>query len=97
MLTGVTVGVLCLLKYGRRVPLETLAKLCNREEGFDDPALVPVARKNLQRVLEKAYKTGKGVIEDEVLDGVMALVGAYAGMCRHGGLRKGARLLPTSA
>ena len=31
--TGVTAGVLCLLKHGSRAQLDVLAKLCGRGEG----------------------------------------------------------------
>ena len=34
--TGVTAGVLRLLKYGSRAQLEALAELAGKEEGFDD-------------------------------------------------------------
>ena len=37
---GVTASVLRLLKYGNRAQLEALAKLCGKEEGFNDGALV---------------------------------------------------------
>ena len=37
--TGVTVGVLGVLKYGSLAQLEALAKLCGEEEGFHDTAL----------------------------------------------------------
>ena len=70
--TGVMAGVLRLLKYGNMAQLEALAKLCVREEGFDDEALVHEAEKILQKVLEKAYELGK-VTEEAVLDGVLAL------------------------
>ena len=70
--TGVMAGVLRLLKYGNMAQLEALAKLCVREEGFDDEALVHEAEKILQKVLEKAYELGK-VTEEAVLDGVMVL------------------------
>ena len=77
--TGVTAGVLRLLRYGSRAQLEALAKLAGKEEGFDDKALTLEARKRLQRVLEKAHKAGK-VTEEEVLDGVLALGEAHMWM-----------------
>ena len=43
--TGVTVGVLHLLRYGSRSQLQALVRLCNRDEGFDDPPLLLEARK----------------------------------------------------
>ena len=77
--TGVTAGVLRLLRYGSRAQLEALAELAGEEEGFDDKALTLEARKRLQRVLEKAHKAGK-VTEEEVLDGVLQLGNAYMWM-----------------
>merc|ERR1719506_1333791 len=74
--TGVTAGVLRLLRYGSRAQLEALAKLAGREDGFDDRALTLETRKRLQRVLEKAYESGK-LTEEEVLDGILALGEAH--------------------
>ena len=74
--TGVTADVLRLLKYCSRAQLEALAKLCGRDEGFKDMALLLEARKRSQEVLEKAYEAGK-VTEEEVLDGVLAPGKAY--------------------
>ena len=65
--TGVTAGVLRLLRYGSRAQLEALAKLAGKEEGFDDRALTLEARKRLQRVLEKEYESGKAKIEKLLL------------------------------
>jgi len=74
--TSVTAGVLSLVKYGSRAQLEVLANLCGKEEGFDDVALTLEARKRVQKILEKAHEAGEA-IEEEVLDGVMALGKAY--------------------
>ena len=63
MSTGVTAGVLHLLKYGNVAQLEALAKLAGEEEGLDDEDAED---------LEKAYEAGK-LTEEEVLDGVLAL------------------------
>ena len=77
--TGVTAGVLRLLRYGSRAQLEALAKLAGKWEGFDDKALTLEARKRLKRVLEKAHKAGK-VTEEAVLDGVLQLGDAHMRM-----------------
>ena len=53
--TGVTASVLHLLKYGNVAQLEALAKLCGRDEGFDDAVLLLQARQGSKKVLEKAY------------------------------------------
>ena len=82
--TGVTAGVLRLLRYGSRAQLEALAKLAGREEGFDDKALTLEARKRLQRVLEKAHKAGK-MPEEEVFDGVLQLGNAHMWMNQRNG------------
>ena len=74
--TGVTAGMLRLLKYGSRAQLEALAKLAGKEEGFDDRALTLEARRRLQQVLEKAHKAGKAT-EEEVLDGSLQLGDAH--------------------
>ena len=55
MPAGVTAGVLHLLKYGNVAQLEALAKLCGRDEGFDDAVLLLQARQGSKKVLEKAY------------------------------------------
>ena len=55
---GVTAGALGLLKYGSRLQLEALAKLCDRNE-MDDPALLLKTRKRLQKLLEKGPATGE--------------------------------------
>ena len=73
---GISACVLRLLKYGSRAQLEALAKLCGKEEGFDDQALLLEARRRLQNILEKAHAAGKAT-EEEVLDGIMALGYAY--------------------
>ena len=77
--TGVTAGVLHLLRYGSRSQLEALAKLCNRDEGFDDPALLLETRKRMQRMLEKAHTKGE-LAEKDVLDGIHSLGEAYMWM-----------------
>ena len=77
--TGVTAGVLRLLKYGSRAQLEVLAKLCGHEEGFDEAAVELEARRRLQKLLENwvwfppsgYFKFSQ--VEEEVLDGVFAL------------------------
>ena len=74
--TGVTTGVLRLLKHGSRVQLEALAKLCDRDEGFDDRALLLKARRRLHKVLVRAYKARKATKEED-LDGILVLVQAY--------------------
>ena len=43
--TGATAGLLCLLKYGSMAQLEALVKLCDKDEGFDDGALLLEARR----------------------------------------------------
>ena len=43
--TGVTAGVLNILRYGNVAQLEALAKLCGKEKGFDDQALLLQVRK----------------------------------------------------
>ena len=48
------------------------AKLCGKEEGFDDRALLLQERKKIQRVLEKAYAASL-MTNEEVFDGVFAL------------------------
>ena len=70
--TGVTAGILHLLKHGNVAQLEALAKPCGGEKWFDDKVLVLEARKRMQKVLDKAYEAGKAT-EEEVLDGVVAL------------------------
>ena len=72
VLADVTAGVLRLLEYGSRAQLEALTKLCNRDEGFNDAALLLGVRKRLQKVVEKTYEAGKA-IDEEVLDGVLVL------------------------
>ena len=57
--TGVTAGVLCLLKYGNRAQFEALAKLCGEEEGFDDEELLLKVRWRLQKFLDETYKAGR--------------------------------------
>ena len=57
--------------------LEALAKLCGKEEGFDDIVLLLVeAKKRMQKVLETACEADK-VSEEGVFDGVLALGRAY--------------------
>ena len=56
MLTGATAGVLRLLKYGSRAQLEALAKLCDKDEGFDVRALLLEVRKRMRKVLEEKGK-----------------------------------------
>ena len=75
MPTGITAGVLRLVKYGSRA-LEALAKLCGKQEGLDGGALLLEARERLQMVLEKAYEAGH-VTEEDMLDGAMALGKAH--------------------
>jgi hypothetical protein len=70
---GVTASVLRLLKHGSRVQLEALAKLCDRNQGFDDPALHLEAERKIQEILEKAYEAGEGVGKEKMLDGVLEL------------------------
>ena len=77
--TGVTAGVLRLLKYGNVAQLEALAKLAEEEEEFDDAVLLLEARRRTQKILEKAYAAGK-LTEEKVLDGVLALGDAYMWM-----------------
>ena len=78
---GVTAGVLRLLKYGSRPQLEALAKLCVRDEGIDDAAVVLEARRRIQEILEtqRRFMTFCEV-QQEVLDGVLALGKAEIGM-----------------
>ena len=49
--TGMTAGVLRLLKYDSRAQLEALAKLCGEEDGFAYKSLLLEARKRSQKVL----------------------------------------------
>ena len=50
-----TAGVLLLLEYSRRAQLEALAKLAGKEEGFYDAVLLLVARKRLQKLVERRH------------------------------------------
>ena len=68
-----------ILTYGIRAQLQALAKLCGRDENFDDWAEVIEARRKTQKVLEKAYEAGK-VTEEQVPDGALALWRAYMWM-----------------
>ena len=56
--TGVTSRLLRLLKYGGRAQLEALAKLCGKDEVFDDRVLLLEAGERMQKVLETAYGAG---------------------------------------
>ena len=58
--TGVTAGVLRLLKYSSRAQLVALVKLAGEDEGFSNAAVLLEARKRIQKVLERAYKAGGG-------------------------------------
>ena len=57
-----------ILTYGIRAQLQALAKLCGRDENFDDWAEVIEARRKTQKVLEKAYEVGKAT-KEEMLTG----------------------------
>ena len=75
-----TAGVLRIFMYGGRAQLEALAKLCERDEGFDDRALLLEARKRMHKVLEKAYEAGEEVTKEEVVNWVMVLERAHMWM-----------------
>ena len=64
--TGVTAGVLMILRYYNDwKKLETLANLSGQEEGFNERALQLEARRSLLRLLERAHEAGEGVTEEE--------------------------------
>ena len=73
-----TASLLHLLKYGRRAQLEALAKLAERDEGFDDRVLLLEAMKRSQEVLKRAYEAGK--VAEEGVNGVLVLGMAYMWM-----------------
>ena len=70
-----------LRSYKDRKKLEELARLSGEEGGFGDYALHLEAMRSLLPLLERAHEAGKGVTEEEVIDGVYVLGKA----CMQGG------------